>query len=707
MKEIFLYDPAHIKRLIKSFTHRANLTTRFRMEPCDFTDTPMRGETPISYAQLRDRAEDACRHCDMVEKCILAVVDGKLPSVFGGPQDAADRVQILDELVFYPRALDCRIKRYDYPQARLGMLIKGKRLDIELFRDPEEQPDFTVQGIEFKESAQLGPTTNSDMTLHNAKRWLDKCENEHPDCGKQTPGYYPTRLLDLRGDRIRVIETDKAMAQNPYVCLSHRWGIKKHGCLESTTETIEDHKKGIPYNHLPKTFQDAVYVCRRLAVDYLWIDSLCVLQDSLAENMQETQVGIGTAMGGIYQNSYFTICASMSTSMVSGFFSGKESASFAINVVDDDDNEAVLRIRESSSLLHQASPTDLHTRGWTFQEYLLPSRVLEFHQFEISWRCRKLFECECDQINESYDWRRPFIDETKHRTDLDITRGEWWANMVRYYSTRSLTNEQDKLPALSCMAQIYYTASGDTYLAGIWETSLPHSLCWYYCRNPYSNAKAMELSIGCRPREYRAPSWSWASIDTSDGGECYFWGVDRDELAHMGIVVRKACTLHEAACEPATSDPFGRVSYGRIKLGVILITAYIDGYSKLKRERQTKAKMGWTLSNVKEGLEDGSDVSSDVDLCFTDCSWGECGLDMGDEVKCAPILESFDLDKGDPKELFRACLVLKHLKDQEYQRIGFCVLRTKDPEWSYPVAKTKHRHSLRYTEARGHEIEIV
>ncbi|KAF2140095.1 uncharacterized protein K452DRAFT_289491 [Aplosporella prunicola CBS 121167] len=43
----------------------------------------------------------------------------------------------------------------------------------------------------------------------------------------------------------------------------------------------------IPWNQLPKTYQDAVTVVRELNVRYILIDSLCILQDGLAPGIQQ------------------------------------------------------------------------------------------------------------------------------------------------------------------------------------------------------------------------------------------------------------------------------------------------------------------------------------------------------------------------------------------------------------------------------------
>lgn len=87
-----------------------------------------------------------------------------------------------------------------------------------------------------------------------------------------------------------------------YVTLSHSWGGNVP--LITTTKSLATHKQSVPLASLPPTFKDAIAIARKLGVQYLWIDSLCILQDSSAD--WETEAGL---MGDVYGRSYFTIAA--------------------------------------------------------------------------------------------------------------------------------------------------------------------------------------------------------------------------------------------------------------------------------------------------------------------------------------------------------------------------------------------------------------
>jgi Heterokaryon incompatibility protein (HET) len=87
-----------------------------------------------------------------------------------------------------------------------------------------------------------------------------------------------------------------------YVALSHCWGgnmpLKTtHGCLNAYMEKL-------PVSLQPQNFQDAMKITMELGVRYLWIDSLCIIQDSLQDWKHEC-----TVMGDVYANASITISA--------------------------------------------------------------------------------------------------------------------------------------------------------------------------------------------------------------------------------------------------------------------------------------------------------------------------------------------------------------------------------------------------------------
>ncbi|KAK1675106.1 hypothetical protein BDP55DRAFT_715727, partial [Colletotrichum godetiae] len=510
----------------------------------------------------------------------------------------------------------------------MDMFIKGSRIQVSLFVDPEEQSDFRVwvnghEKIGFPKETRFGPSTDSDRSFANAQQWLRQCLDHH-DWGKSRDSFHPRRLLDLHGNRVRLIETAEASDfQCPYVCLSHRWGDASMARLISTTNNIHNHMEEIEWSNIPKTFQDAIVICRRLDVDYLWIDTLCILQDFPGMSNEEKPVtsidfaAENSAMARIYQSSSFTMGASQ-----------QRYGSHRIKVRDFNGNKSILRIRGTTS--HFTSPTDLEDIPGVSS----PSRVLEFGPFDISWKCNEGYLCECQHNTGAVHWREELalrLMPPQNPADAE----EWWAGILRQYTMRRLSKEEDKLPALSGLAQLYHQLKRDTYLAGLWKASLPHCLCWY--NTAQAGTYPMKLGIGRRSQTTRAPSWSWASLDIVNDAQCRFWW-PREALStnpimyEDGATYRPVCTVHEAICQLKTDDAFGEVERGSIDLSVLLISAKIGTKSQGDESFSTVGDVAWTLDYVEDG--------TDVHICLADCSLDDDDLQMGDEVFCAPIVEA-------------------------------------------------------------------
>lgn len=119
-------------------------------------------------------------------------------------------------------------------------------------------------------------SSHSDGCLTLAKSWLSDCLRNHPQCGIHMVPKLPRRVIDVETGRLRLFITEDG-TRGHWVALSHCWG--KANTFKTTLKTIESHKRGIEWEELPKTFKDAVIVTRALGVRYLWIDSLCIIQD--------------------------------------------------------------------------------------------------------------------------------------------------------------------------------------------------------------------------------------------------------------------------------------------------------------------------------------------------------------------------------------------------------------------------------------------
>ncbi|OCL15471.1 HET-domain-containing protein, partial [Glonium stellatum] len=273
-----------------------------------------------------------------------------------------------------------------------------------------------------------------------------------------------------------------------YAALSYCWGQSR--ILTTTTSTLAQRKEGFSLNELPKTCRDAIIVARELSIPYLWIDSLCIVQDSQLD--WETEAG---RMCSVYQNALLTIAAVDSPDSNSGLFLTCPS--------------------RRTAKLEYLTQCVLTTRGWTLQEIILSPRILWFTASELAWECGAESACECD-IVPTKEWIYQ-SDTRLLRTKLPHTVSShnvnWhqsWRTLVKDFTKRDLTRATDRLPAISGLAASFKHHIGGAYLFGLWEHELERHLLW--CSDSFRSSNS-QVSHQPQPlgKGY-APSWSWASI---------------------------------------------------------------------------------------------------------------------------------------------------------------------------------------------------
>ena len=429
----------------------------------------------------------------------------------------------------------------------------------------------------------------------------------------------PTRILHCpttRHDMVFLRETTGETGR--YLALSHSWGATHR--LTLTKANLSLLKGGIVLSNLPKTFRDAVTIAWELNVPFVWIDSLCIIQDDIAD--WETEA---SRMGAVYANAYLTIAALASKDDSSGCFpdpatryddyfvsadvrsTGRRSIFLAAPVAkyDLDDLTPTLASRchwatdevtgrdgshmawlymtpewmppsskdhpkqyligEFGGQFDPIADEPLSDRGWTLQERLLSPRTIHYGRTDMYWEC----QC-CVFAEDGAMFRRTFTAPSdlcaSESQESGETRQRRWARLVEEYSRRKLTKESDKLPALSGLANLIATNSGDTYLAGLWKSSLMTELGWsikavephHMCDDLEHDASmpAAHKSTIKYPSQYRAPSWSWASVDA--------------EIDYSGSTFKGAClaSLVNVCVKPLGKDPFGRLISGQLKLKV-------------------------------------------------------------------------------------------------------------------------------------------
>ncbi|KAK3321519.1 heterokaryon incompatibility protein-domain-containing protein [Cercophora scortea] len=388
--------------------------------------------------------------------------------------------------------------------------------------------------------------------LQRVKRWISMCDSNH-QCGVANlrTTWLPTRVIDIgaNSNRIQLKESAEITVPGRYLCLSHCWGAKD--ALVTTTANIQKHYNGLFWSNLPRTYQDTICMARMLAVPYIWIDSLCIIQDDENDWVRESKT-----MANVYENAFVTIAATSSRDSDGGLFPeqrlrqelisgqryGADGAPYLIAAVEE-----VPHPKPTDSMQKLLKNWPLLTRGWVLQERLLSPRVIHFAHPEMIWECKELSSCECGRFSGTV---KSEYDAASQSESLPLLRRQWW-EIVQAYSALALSYADDKLPAMSGMAtRMASRRPGSIYLAGLWSDSLALDLLWL-------NADAIGPSrtLKSRPDGWRAPTWSWASLDAPV--EFPF----KDSPA-----VEMHFEIKDVSCTPATDNETGQVSQGYLKL---------------------------------------------------------------------------------------------------------------------------------------------
>ncbi|KAK3362197.1 heterokaryon incompatibility protein-domain-containing protein [Lasiosphaeria ovina] len=323
-----------------------------------------------------------------------------------------------------------------------------------------------------------------------ARRWFDKCEFGHHDCRRETStSFSPTRLVKISGGRQRLVLSKSLNRPVQSATLSHCWGnIAIHRLLQDNISTF---LQDIPADSLCRTFLDAIVIARPLGLHYLWIDSLCIVQDDPADWRRES-----AAMCDVYTHASLNIAATSARDGSEGCFMNKDNNYLAAHCIAI--GQERFMCANSSLYAHNVLDTPLGSRAWVVQERLLAARTIHFGKNQLFWTCQDRIACE------AYPERLPggLVREVDHPS---LETEASWREVVAQYSGCELTQSSDKLVAISGLAKrVAQYRPEDQYVAGLWFESLHVDLCWKVGRPE---------PLPPPPGPYQAPSWSWAALN--------------------------------------------------------------------------------------------------------------------------------------------------------------------------------------------------
>jgi len=378
------------------------------------------------------------------------------------------------------------------------------------------------------------------------RHWLQDCLTNHKLCKGHAPSFMPKRLIKLWrhcGEiSLRLIDTENSQPDS-YATLSYCWGGPQP--TQTTLANVKAYQVSLDWKIMPKTIQDAIITTLELNLGYLWVDSLCIIQDSEQDKEQEM-----AKMPDIYRQAIVTIAASVAGKVVEGFLQhdrlyNRDQIFRLPYICRNGEVGCVSLLPTNYDDLWNEGP--LQFRAWALQERAMSSRVLSFNRQSTRWLCPTsdslsdgwmnaseghngslilLAELPFQELSvEKFNLREKAknrIDETLlHTNETSLTRSnapsspkaleprrihsplavlDIWLKLIREYSGRTLSFSSDKFRAISAIAQEFGKILDRPYLAGLWMIDPYVELLWEWD------------GYGPWEWDYVAPSWSWAAV---------------------------------------------------------------------------------------------------------------------------------------------------------------------------------------------------
>jgi Heterokaryon incompatibility protein (HET) len=500
LEALSVFGPAQVPawanlQNINTFCHRCSLvdwlSTKMYLEIADeysfYPRVSIYEEHP-TLGQVKESAHAGCHLCALILTCLLTM----RYRLSVGVDPVPSGVSSIDD--------NCKVKVEVEAMAKIPPVY----LNVTLDESGNHLSGWLDHGIpivsdDSASNSQDGSQINFATPAEDvAKYWLEDCQVNHDHhCNAGLPRL-PKRVIDVKSRPQPFLMETADLAVGDYATLSYCWG--GYPVLTATQETISKLKAGFSPIDLPQTVRDAVWWTRKLGLQYLWVDSLCILQDTLSDWELEL-----SSMAGIYRDATLTIAATASESAGYGCLPTRNK----LNLAPCNPAPGVLIKPDYGRSMWIYQKGALEDRAWTFQEIQLSRRVLRCGGEELAWQCRDCKRREGDPtVRKVHDaeargtfFGTRVLDDMK-RIDQDGYR--LWYQIVGQFIERRLSFSWDRLPALSGMASHFadiFQEGKKGYLAGLWRGDLLHGLVW---RTLYPGRRV----------PYRAPSWSWAAFES-------------------------------------------------------------------------------------------------------------------------------------------------------------------------------------------------
>ncbi|KAJ0163679.1 hypothetical protein CTA2_2591 [Colletotrichum tanaceti] len=341
------------------------------------------------------------------------------------------------------------------------------------------------------------------------RKLLRNCLDHHESCRLVQPEEeleLPSRVLSIKDDAgvlsVKLVENDGLSGR--YCALSHCWGPEDKRPLRTLRGNMTDHLASIPWSELPATFQDAITLTRDLGFEYIWIDSLCIVQDDEKDWFDESK-----KMASVYRRASLVVAAVSAENSTQGLSKPERPDSLTFRVPYHITQEAsshagyykiAASIRQETTSIRGP----LRDRAWAFQEWYLGRRKVFFTSEGVNWQCGGI---ECNERG----------------TDVDLGLYETmsWLDCLREYTDKLLTVPSDRLVALLGIVAEMQKSRSDSFVPefGVWEDDLAEQLLW----RPTAAMRDNLLGL---------PSWCWAATEGTK-----LWLVDERDNAMVKSAV--------------------------------------------------------------------------------------------------------------------------------------------------------------------------
>lgn len=364
----------------------------------------------------------------------------------------------------------------------------------------------------------LPATPHAKTIPEQAVSWLHACRQDHKQscAALRWSSENPTRLVKVLSSKELQLCSAMNGEQVQYVALTYAWGSSALTEMEqeaiqrgmTTQDNVESRSRSFSSSDLPATLREALVLLRRMGISYAWIDSVCIIQDA---DGGEDFAFEAPKMHSYYGNALFTLAVCSNEKATLPLLVNRVAYSHVLHPCH-------LRGRWLAPL--STSPSDvlrrspLAKRAWTLQEEHLSPRILYWTASRMYWSCAGA------ELSEMMTPTLTLTDDISERSrgflvacrqgKLASLHKEWLA-LVMSYSLRDMTNVSDRFAALSGLASRYQSSclETETYLSGLWQSTLAHDLSWRITSAPPSAPSSP------------VPSWTWASLPLCTGIE--YW----------------------------------------------------------------------------------------------------------------------------------------------------------------------------------------